>query len=93
MDALAYAAATTAKSWTADEEKKLINHMARVFEPGFDMNRIFPILSEKSLGEIKEKWKEMTLTLLKNPPPAPKEGQQQPPAPVPAGMPTQPPMP
>lgn len=93
MDALAYAAASTAKSWTADEEKKLINHMARVFEPGFDMNRIFPILSEKSLGEIKEKWKEMTVTLLKNPPPpAAKEGQQ-PPVPVPAGMPTQPSMP
>jgi hypothetical protein len=68
MDALAYAAATTAKSWTADEEHKLINHMARVFEPGFDMNHIFPILSEKSLGEIKEKWKEITSTLLKNSP-------------------------
>ena len=56
MEALAYAAATTAKSWSADEEQKLINHMSHVFEPGFDMNEIFPILSGKSLGEIKQKW-------------------------------------
>lgn len=74
MEALAYAAATSAKSWTADEEHKLINHMARVFEPGFDMNHIFPILSEKSLGEIKEKWNEITSALLRNSP-----AEQQPP--------------
>lgn len=86
MEALAYAAATTAKSWSADEEQKLINHMSHVFEPGFDMNEIFPILSGKSLGEIKQKWEEITLTLLKNPPPVTKD---QPP-PVLAGMPSQP---
>lgn len=91
MDALAYAAASTARrgsdpSWTADEEHKLINHMSRVFEPGFDMNHIFPILSEKSLGEIKEKWKDITSAILKN---ASMEQRPQRP-PMPSSMPPQP---
>ena len=90
MDALAYAAATTAKSWTADEETKLINHMSCVFESGFDMNQIFPILSEKSLGEIKDKWKEITLSMLKRP--TVEQPKEQPP-PMAANMPSQMPPP
>lgn len=70
MDALAYVAAATsgsaAKFWTVDDERKLITHMAQAFDNSFDVNQIFPILSEKSLGEIKEKWKSITSVMLTN---------------------------
>lgn len=89
MDALAYVAATTAKSWSADEEQKLINHMAHVFDADFDMNQIFSILAGKSIGEIRDKWKEMSSTLLKSPPPLVTK-EQPTPVPAAAGMPSQP---
>lgn len=74
MDALAHAAAASSspgnpankKKWTADEERKLITHMGGVFEPDFDLNQILPLLSERSLGEIKDKWVSISSSLLKN---------------------------
>lgn len=73
MDALAHAAAASsgspgnpANKWTADEERKLISHMGGVFEPDFDLNQILPLLSERSLDEIKDKWVSISSSMLKN---------------------------
>mmetsp|Transcript_9944 Transcript_9944/g.20895 ORF Transcript_9944/g.20895 Transcript_9944/m.20895 type:complete len:475 (+) Transcript_9944:107-1531(+) len=50
--------------WTYLEEKTLVNHIRKCFDPSFDACEIFSILAEKSEEDIKQKWDSLATSFL-----------------------------
>lgn len=55
-----------ANAWTAYEETVFIHHMQRALEDDFDASKVHSLLPGKTIGEIKEKWKEFMSSLLQH---------------------------
>ena len=61
---MAAAAKSKEAGWTLTEEATLVKHMQNIFEPNFDASEIISLLPEKYEDDIKEKWRELSSSLL-----------------------------